>query len=117
MFKRRAAELEKLVTASFPDATFSINPDKPRRGCFEVRSGDKVFVSLQVHSACCGCCCCCVGGMNSRPPTHLAARDPPKADTQPMPLALLQSLPRPFTKLRELDLEAVASDVVAGLSS
>ena len=34
-----------------------------------------------------------------------------------MPLALLQSLPRPFTKLRELDLEAVASDVVAGLSS
>lgn len=70
MFKRRAAELEKLVKEEAPGASFVVNPDKPRRGTFEVRRGDKVYVSLQ-------------------------------------------ALPRPFTKLRELDMAALAAEVAA----
>lgn len=72
MFKRRANELEKLVQESVPGAQFVVNAEKPRKGCFEVRRGGKVYVSLQ-------------------------------------------SLPRPFTKLRSLDLAEVASKVAADL--
>lgn len=51
----------------------NINPEKPRKGCFEVRGpGGKVFVSLL-------------------------------------------DMPRPFTKLKALDIEALAKEVVAGL--
>lgn len=72
MFKRRANELEKLVLESVPGAKFVVNAEKPRKGCFEVRRGGKVYVSLQ-------------------------------------------SLPRPFTKLRNLDLAEVAEKVAADL--
>ncbi|PSC69014.1 Seleno H [Micractinium conductrix] len=72
VFKRRANELEKLVLESVPEAEFAINPEKPRKGCFEVRRGDKTYVSLL-------------------------------------------SLPRPFTKLRELEMGEVAAAIVADL--
>ncbi|KAL4441074.1 hypothetical protein ABPG77_010505 [Micractinium sp. CCAP 211/92] len=68
----KANELEKLVQESVPGAEFVVNAEKPRKGCFEVRRGGKVYVSLQ-------------------------------------------SLPRPFTKLRNLDLAEVAERVVADL--
>lgn len=45
----RAAELEKLVQeGGAPSATFVVNPDKPRKGTFEVRRGNKTYVSLEV---------------------------------------------------------------------
>ena len=46
-----------------------INEEKPRKGCFEIRVGDKVALSLT-------------------------------------------DMPRPFTKLKALDMEQVAADVV-----
>lgn len=55
-----------------PAATVSINPDKPRKGCFEVRGGGKTFVSLL-------------------------------------------DMPRPFTKLKALDIDALAAEVAAAL--
>lgn len=56
-----------------PGADVSINPDKPRKGCFEVRGpGGKVFVSLL-------------------------------------------DMPRPFNKLKALDVEALAAEVAAAL--
>lgn len=47
MFKTRANQLIKAVTAKQEGAAFSINPEKPRKGCFEVRGpSGKVYVSL-----------------------------------------------------------------------
>ncbi|EFN58945.1 hypothetical protein CHLNCDRAFT_140940 [Chlorella variabilis] len=68
----RAAELEGIVKESVPGAVFVINPDKPRKGTFEVRREGVVYESLQ-------------------------------------------AMPRPFAKLRNLDLEALAAKVAADL--
>lgn len=47
-FKRRANEAKAGLEKSVPGISVLINPDKPRRGCFEIRAEDgKAFVSLQ----------------------------------------------------------------------
>ncbi len=47
MFKTRANQLIKAVTAQKEGATFAVNVEKPRKGCFEVRGpSGKVYVSL-----------------------------------------------------------------------
>ena len=45
-FKTRSGKLEKALKAAKSDLTVSINPEKPRKGCFEVRVGDKAVLSL-----------------------------------------------------------------------
>ncbi|KAG2425656.1 hypothetical protein HXX76_013500 [Chlamydomonas incerta] len=71
----RATKLEKLIKEGAPGTSVSVNPDKPRKGCFEVRGpGGKTFVSLL-------------------------------------------DMPRPFTKLKALDVEALAEEVVAALKA
>ncbi|PNW87376.1 hypothetical protein CHLRE_02g120301v5 [Chlamydomonas reinhardtii] len=68
-----ATKLEKLIKEGAPGTSVSVNPDKPRKGCFEVRGpGGKTFVSLL-------------------------------------------DMPRPFTKLKALDVEALAEEVLAAL--
>jgi hypothetical protein len=63
----------KLQTLLVPHASaVLINPEKPRKGCFEVRVGDEVVLSLL-------------------------------------------DMPRPFPKLKALDMDAVAADVIAAL--
>lgn len=63
--------MEKLLTSAVPDLKVSVNPEKPRKGCFEVRDeSGKVFISLL-------------------------------------------DMPRPFTKLKALDLEAEAKTIAA----
>lgn len=65
--------MEKLLTAAVPDLKVSINPEKPRKGCFEVRDeSGTVFISLL-------------------------------------------DMPRPFTKLKALDMEAEAEKIVTAL--
>ena len=71
-FKTRAAKVEKFVLAARSDVQVEINPDKPRKGCFEVRVGDTKVISLT-------------------------------------------DMPRPFKKLKDLDMEEVAQQVVAAL--
>ncbi|KAL6748002.1 Seleno protein H [Haematococcus lacustris] len=66
-----ATKLEKLLKEALPGVVVSINPDKPRKGCFEVREGEDV--------------------------KHVSLLD----------------MPRPFTKLKELDLEALAADIAS----
>ena len=56
-----------------PSASITVNPEKPRKGCFEVRVGDKAVLSLL-------------------------------------------DMPRPFTKLKALEMEDVAKDVVKALA-
>lgn len=72
MFKRSAEKLTAAVKAAKPGASVVVNEEKPRKGAFEVKVGDKVVVSLL-------------------------------------------NLPRPFAKLRALDLDSVAADVVKAL--
>ncbi|GFH05755.1 uncharacterized protein HaLaN_00268 [Haematococcus lacustris] len=67
----KATKLEKLLKEALPGVVVSINPDKPRKGCFEVREGEDV--------------------------KHVSLLD----------------MPRPFTKLKELDLEALAADIAS----
>eukprot|EP00798_Chlamydomonas_sp_ICE-L_P026703 gene26703-4272_t len=67
-----ATKLQKLVQESVEGAAVSINTEKPRKGCFEVRNGDKSYVSLL-------------------------------------------DMPRPFTKLKALDIEALAEEIAADL--
>eukprot|EP00252_Welwitschia_mirabilis_P014121 TRINITY_DN31165_c0_g1_i1.p1 TRINITY_DN31165_c0_g1~~TRINITY_DN31165_c0_g1_i1.p1 ORF type:complete len:191 (+),score=36.30 TRINITY_DN31165_c0_g1_i1:261-833(+) len=69
-FKRSAAKVENGLKEAFTDLKVTINPDKPRRGCFEVRD-DKgnLFLSLQ-------------------------------------------DLKRPFTKLKEWDLDKTVADII-----
>ncbi|GAB4823167.1 hypothetical protein N2152v2_010213, partial [Parachlorella kessleri] len=67
-----AAELEKLLLEQAQDVAVQVNAEKPRKGTFEVRHGDKTYVSLQ-------------------------------------------AMPRPFKKLRELDLEALVAELVDDL--
>jgi len=63
--------LDKALKEAAPDAEVSINPEKPRKGCFEVRTADgtKTYVSLL-------------------------------------------SMPRPFTKLKELDMDELAKVIL-----
>ncbi|KAF5830216.1 hypothetical protein DUNSADRAFT_14878 [Dunaliella salina] len=63
-----ATKLQKLLSEKGIQST--INPEKPRKGWFEVRGGDKVHVSLQ-------------------------------------------DMPRPFTKLKELDIDKLAADIAS----
>ena len=65
----RARKLEALVKAELPSAKVTINAEKPRKGCFEVKVNGEVSLSLL-------------------------------------------DMPRPFTKLKALDMEEVAADVI-----
>jgi len=68
VFKNRA---EKLSNNLKKEGGFSvvINEQKPRKGCFEVKMGSKIFLSLL-------------------------------------------DMPRPFTKLKALDFDVVANDII-----
>ncbi|EIE18635.1 hypothetical protein COCSUDRAFT_59944 [Coccomyxa subellipsoidea C-169] len=78
-----ANKLEKALKEAVPDSVVVINPEKPRKGCFEVRDADstKTYVSLLV-----------------RPTLPAASTD----------------MPRPFTKLKALDIEALAQEIADG---
>ena len=69
LHRTRASKIETLVKAALPSTTVSINPEKPRKGCFEVTANGKTIVSLT-------------------------------------------DMPRPFAKLKALDIEALAKEVV-----
>ncbi|KAL9227201.1 hypothetical protein vseg_002923 [Gypsophila vaccaria] len=46
-FKVRAQQVQKGLEESIPGITVLINPEKPRRGCFEIRQeGGQTFISL-----------------------------------------------------------------------
>ncbi|KAL5071363.1 hypothetical protein RYX36_022250 [Vicia faba] len=47
-FKTRAIQVKDGLEGSDLDVVVKLNPDKPRRGCFEIRlqDGDKTFISL-----------------------------------------------------------------------
>ncbi|CAL5206406.1 unnamed protein product [Lathyrus oleraceus] len=47
-FKTRASQVKEALESSESDVVVKLNPDKPRRGCFEIRleDGDKTFISL-----------------------------------------------------------------------
>eukprot|EP01018_Ginkgo_biloba_P040099 Gb_12619 [translate_table: standard] len=69
-FKVRALKVEKALKDAVPDVDVKINPEKPRRGCFEIRDGQgSIFLSLQ-------------------------------------------NMPRPFTKLKQWDLDSTISDII-----
>ena len=46
--KTRATKVETAVKAAVPSVTASVNPEKPRKGCFEVRvdGADEPLLSL-----------------------------------------------------------------------
>ncbi|XP_042420033.1 uncharacterized protein LOC122008384 [Zingiber officinale] len=69
-FKRRAIQVKEGLENAVHGINVSINPDKPRRGCFEIREeGGQMFVSLL-------------------------------------------NMPRPFTPMKELDMDQVIKDIV-----
>ncbi|XP_023536837.1 selenoprotein H-like [Cucurbita pepo subsp. pepo] len=69
-FKKRAIEVQNGLEKGVPGITVLLNPDKPRRGCFEIRSEDgEKFISLL-------------------------------------------DMKRPFTRMKELDMEEVISDII-----
>ncbi|XP_072976340.1 uncharacterized protein [Typha angustifolia] len=46
-FKTRAIKVKEGLESAIPGVTVHINPEKPRRGCFEIREeGGEVFISL-----------------------------------------------------------------------
>ncbi|KAH7524281.1 hypothetical protein FEM48_Zijuj06G0102700 [Ziziphus jujuba var. spinosa] len=46
-FKTRALQVEKGLLKGVPNVKVELNPDKPRRGCFEIREKDgEIFISL-----------------------------------------------------------------------
>ncbi|KAI5079443.1 hypothetical protein GOP47_0004922 [Adiantum capillus-veneris] len=70
-FKTRAAKVHAGLTKAIPGIEVQINPDKPRKGCFEVRGKDgKIYMSLL-------------------------------------------GLPRPFTKLKNVDMDKAVEEIVA----
>ncbi|CAL8464287.1 g3822 [Coccomyxa elongata] len=71
-----ATKLEKALKEALPDAVVSVNPEKPRKGCFEVRDADggKTYVSLL-------------------------------------------DMPRPFTKLKALDIDELAKEIAGASAS
>lgn len=69
-FKVRASKVEKELKGAIHDVEVKINPEKPRRGCFEIRDGEgNIFLSLQ-------------------------------------------NMPRPFTKLKQWDLDGTISEII-----
>eukprot|EP00250_Pteridium_aquilinum_P022596 c25439_g1_i1 orf=368-955(-) len=72
-FKTSAAKVQTGLTKAIPGIEVLINPDKPRKGCFEVREREgKVYMSLL-------------------------------------------GMPRPFTKLKSLDMDKAVEDIVTKL--
>lgn len=70
-FKTRAAKVQIDLTKALPGLEVQVNPDRPRKGCFEIRDQDgSIFVSLL-------------------------------------------GMPRPFTKLKNLDLDKLVEEIVA----
>ncbi|KAL0726573.1 hypothetical protein Bca4012_022666 [Brassica carinata] len=46
-FKTRAIQVKEGLEGAVPGVTVTLNPDKPRRGCFEIREeGGETFISL-----------------------------------------------------------------------
>ncbi|KAL1194037.1 hypothetical protein V5N11_006463 [Cardamine amara subsp. amara] len=46
-FKERAAKVKEGLEIAVPGIVVTVNPDKPRRGCFEIREeGGETFISL-----------------------------------------------------------------------
>jgi hypothetical protein len=81
---------------------------QPRKGAFEVRVAgvEAPLVSLLVRTR---------GGAARKPRKRVSCCD---ARSQPHAHAMTwraQALPRPFTKLRELDFDKAAADVLAAL--
>ncbi|KAL3688168.1 hypothetical protein R1sor_014477 [Riccia sorocarpa] len=75
-FRQRALKIQELVKKSVPDVDIEINPEKPRRGCFEIREAGpdgRIFLSLQ-------------------------------------------NLVRPFPKLKALNLEETAEEVITQIT-
>ena len=73
-FKIRAEAVKNGLESAVTGITVVINPEKPRRGCFEIRqSGGEVFVSLL-------------------------------------------AMPRPFTKMKNLDMDQVVADIAKKLA-
>ncbi|XP_078443543.1 uncharacterized protein LOC144712974 [Wolffia australiana] len=69
-FKKRATMVKDGLEKGVPGINVLVNPEKPRRGCFEIREADgQTFVSLL-------------------------------------------NMPRPFTRMRELDMDALISDII-----
>lgn len=69
-FRERAAEVKEGLEIAVPGIVVTVNPDKPRRGCFEIREeGGEAFVSLL-------------------------------------------DMKRPFTPMKELDMDKVIADIV-----
>ncbi|KAM0909716.1 hypothetical protein ACQ4PT_014654 [Festuca glaucescens] len=47
-FKKRAVKVKEDLESAVPGVSVTINPEKPRRGCFEIREeGGEVFISLR----------------------------------------------------------------------
>ncbi|KAF9661960.1 hypothetical protein SADUNF_Sadunf18G0003700 [Salix dunnii] len=47
-FKTRAIQVQDGLLSAFPGISVLLNPEKPRRGCFEIREeGGETFISLQ----------------------------------------------------------------------
>ncbi|KAE8652181.1 hypothetical protein Csa_022241 [Cucumis sativus] len=69
-FKKRAIQVQTGLENGVPGITVLLNPDKPRRGCFEIRSEDgEKFISLL-------------------------------------------DMKRPFTRMKELNMDEVISDII-----
>ncbi|KAF6138454.1 hypothetical protein GIB67_022488, partial [Kingdonia uniflora] len=47
-FERRAIEVRELLSTVAPGVTVKFNPEKPRKGCFEIREeGGNIFLTLE----------------------------------------------------------------------
>ncbi|KAG9455830.1 hypothetical protein H6P81_000338 [Aristolochia fimbriata] len=70
VFRRRTEEVKKSLEEGLPGVVVQVNPEKPRRGCFEIRGeSGETFVSLL-------------------------------------------GMPRPFNKLRDLDMDEVVAGII-----
>ncbi|RRT36416.1 hypothetical protein B296_00048642 [Ensete ventricosum] len=77
-FKTRAIKVKDGLESAVPGIVVAVNPDKPRRGCFEIREENgQVFVSLLL-----------------------------------IDIVSLQNMPRPFTPMKKLDMDAVVEDII-----
>ncbi|XP_058067957.1 uncharacterized protein LOC131217177 [Magnolia sinica] len=73
-FKKRALLVKEGLENGVPGVSVKINPEKPRRGCFEIREENgKTFVSLL-------------------------------------------AMPRPFEKMRALDMDKVIADIIKNIA-
>ncbi|URE07034.1 hypothetical protein MUK42_23934 [Musa troglodytarum] len=81
-FKTRAIKVKEGLESAVPGIVVAVNPDKPRRGCFEIREEN-------------GC-------------THNHAAD----YVCPISFNELLNMPRPFTPMKKLDMDAVVEDII-----